>query len=102
MGSNVQSVPVTVSQSQDVQYITVALEDAAVKGDVNNDRSVDLDDTVLTLTHYAHIGAGFGSDLSETQLMAADVNEDGTADLTDASMILCYYAETSAGLDPQW
>ncbi|MBQ8688548.1 MAG: hypothetical protein IJ512_08425 [Ruminococcus sp.] len=102
LGNNIQSVPVTVAQSQEVQYISVTLEDAAVKGDVNNDGSVDLDDAVLTLTHYAHIGAGLSSDLSEAQLMSADVNVDGTADLTDASMILCYYAETSAGLSPQW
>lgn len=96
------AVTVNVAASQEVQNLVIVLEKSFTKGDVNENGSVDLDDTVLTLTHYAHIGAGLGSDLSESQLMAADVNEDGNADLTDASAIISCYAKTAAGLSPQW
>lgn len=102
LGSNTQFIPVTVSQSQDVQYVTAVLDSANIKGDVNGDDAVNISDATLMLTHYASTAAGLPSSLTEAQLSAGDTDVDSSITIADATAILRYYAEKAAGLDPAW
>ena len=102
LGSNTQFIPVTVSQSQDVQYMTVTLDPEYIKGDVNGDDAVNISDATIMLTHYAQTAAGLPLSLTDTQLKAGDTDGDSSITISDATAILRYYAEKAAGLDPAW
>jgi hypothetical protein len=67
----------------DGQLITANLFDPPVKGDLNGDRLVDVQDAVTAL----EIVVGL-ADASAVQLAAGDVNGDGRIDVTDVALIL--------------
>ncbi len=73
-----------------------------MKGDVNSDYLVDLDDAAVVLQAYAMSAAGLEYELSAEALAAGDINGNNRLDIDDASMILTYYARSAAGLDISW
>ncbi len=78
------------------QYETVEMYTNTLTGDADSSGTVDLDDAVLILQHYANTAAGISPASADTDLM--DVNGSGTVDLDDAVEVLTIYAETAAGL----
>ncbi len=83
-------------------------ERLSLKGDVNLDGVVDIDDGRLVLSYYANQSAGIdfsfheGSAENAEALINADVDGDGVVSLADARYILIYYAQYSAGLSAAW
>ncbi len=100
--ANPGTIPVTVTNSQQVQTLNIVLEKAGAKGDVNANSLIDISDATLVLTHYAQTAAGMGGSLSEAQLKAGDTDGDSSITISDATAILRYYAEKAAGLNPTW
>ncbi len=111
-------VSVTVNQSStfnvdldDVAFATVsggvtaspAPEQKPLKGDVNLDGAVSVDDAQLALRAYANRIAGNPTGLNAAQTKNADVNEDGELSVDDAQNILIYYVNnTVAGKVLTW
>ncbi len=79
-------------QSADAELVTV-------KGDVNGDGRVMIDDATAVLAIYAETAAGMET---SGNTAAADIDGNGSIDITDATAILTYYAQYSAGMDPDW
>ena len=100
--ANPGTIPVTVTNSQQVQTLNIVLEKAGAKGDVNANSLIDISDATLVLTHYAQTAAGMGGSLSEAQLKAGDTDGDSSITISDETAILRYYAEKAAGLNPTW
>lgn len=73
-----------------------------LKGDVNEDKTVDSSDASKVLAEYASTATGNPASLTSAQALAADVNEDSFVDSSDASKILAYYAEAATGGTPSW
>lgn len=98
------TIGIAADADGDGEYETaVAESEGRVRGDVNGDGSVDLDDASITLTIYAGKAAGLSLDaFTEDEIAAADVDGDGKPGLSDASAILTYYAGKAAGLEADW
>ena len=92
-----KTTTLTVTDSQEVQYLRLMLEDAPMRGDVNADKRIDAADAAAILVAAAAMGAGEASGLTETQETLADVNQDGVCDASDAAYILQYAAYAGAG-----
>ncbi len=92
-----KTTTLTVTDSQEVQYLRLMLEDAPMRGDVNADKRIDAADAAAILVAAAAMGAGEASGLTETQETLADVNQDGVCDASDAALILQYAAYAGAG-----
>lgn len=86
-----------VSQSQEVQYLTITLEESvkAMLGDLNNDGKITVSDAANTLSAYAQRQTTGDYGLTDESFTAADVNKDGAVTAIDASLILGYYAYTA-------
>ena len=93
--------------------LTITVEPAALRGDVNCDGSVDAADAQLTLQYYVTMLASgsvtddrtenlFGTPYIHTALEAADINTDGDVQADDAQRILKYYVERLAGKEAEW
>ncbi len=78
------------------------LPPAQIRGDVDGDEKVAVEDAVAALTEYARVSAALGAQLTPAQKAAADIDNDGTISVEDAVRILSYYARQSAGLDPSF
>ena len=74
----------------------------AVRGDVDDNGTVDSADASLVLAEYALYMTGKNTTFTSRQRDAADVNKDGAVDSSDASKILAYYADLSTGKTPSW
>lgn len=68
-----------------------------MRGDVNNDSSVDSSDASAVLVEYARIQTGGEALFTDVQKNAADINNDRSIDASDASEILAFYAYISTG-----
>ena len=67
-----------------------------MRGDVNADKEVSVEDAQLVLTAYTEATlSGNPMPLTLEQQGVADVNDDGEVDVSDAQFILIYYAETT-------
>ncbi len=88
---------ITVTDSKEIQYISLVLERVFQLGDVNLDGSIDANDATILLIAAAKAGAGLGSGLSDEQIAVADLNADGAYDANDATLILQYAALAGAG-----
>ncbi|MBQ8515895.1 MAG: D-alanyl-D-alanine carboxypeptidase [Ruminococcus sp.] len=75
---------------------------AALKGDVDQDGTITIQDATMALTEYARYAASLPSELDAGQLERADVDEDGLVTITDATYILTYYARQAASLSSSW
>lgn len=87
----------TVTDSTEVQYLQLVLENAPLLGDVNLDKEINAADASLLLVAAADLGAKGVSGLTADQETAADVNKDGAFDAVDASLILQYAAYIGTG-----
>ncbi len=92
-----KTTTLTVTNSKDVQYLRLMLEEAPLPGDVNSDRQVNAADAALLLRAASAIGSGGASGLTADQQNAADVNGDGTMNAMDAALILQYAAYVGSG-----
>ncbi|MBQ8724882.1 MAG: hypothetical protein IJY74_04330, partial [Oscillospiraceae bacterium] len=90
---------VTLSSGKTVNIQSADAELVTVKGDVNGDGKVTIDDATAVLSMYASKAAGMEA-AGNTE--AADVDGNGAVDITDATIILTYYAQYSAGMEPDW
>lgn len=73
-----------------------------LKGDVNEDGTVDINDAFLALSAYSAISAGKEMPLKDAAFLAADTDEDGEVTLDDAFRILSYYSLSAAGREADW
>ncbi|MBR5362249.1 MAG: hypothetical protein IK134_02840 [Oscillospiraceae bacterium] len=74
-----------------------------LRGDLDGDGKVSVEDAQLTLNAYAQTVAGMDSGLTETQKAAANVNGDKEVSVEDAQLILLYYVNnTLAGTAVTW
>lgn len=90
---------ITLTSGKVINIQSADAEFAEVKGDINGDGSVSIDDATAVLTMYAGIAAGMET---TGNTAAADVDGNGTVDIADAVAILTYYAQYSAGMNPDW
>ena len=89
---NLRAFDVESAQFSDVSAsATTGLLSANVRGDVNGDDSIGLEDAEFV---YRYINEAL--DMLELQLKAADVNRDMMVDTTDAALIYRYVNETLA------
>ena len=93
--SKVQSV--TVKDTQQIQYLTLVLEDVPLLGDVNSDKQINAADAALLLKAASLVGSGAASGLNADQEQSADVNGDGVYNASDAALILQYAAYAGSG-----
>ena len=76
---------------------------SSIKGDLNSDGAVSVEDAQLALIAYVQTMAGLESGLTEQQIKAADINEDNTVSVEDAQLILIYYvSNTISGQNVTW
>ncbi len=92
-----KTTTITVTDSKEVQYVQLVLEDAFLLGDVNLDKQVNAADASLVLVAAANLGAEGVSGLTTEQETAADVNGDDAFDAVDASCILQYATYVGTG-----
>ncbi len=76
--------------------------DGYIKGDLNADNQITIQDAADCLNAYANVAVGNESGLTEAQEVAADIDEDGAVTILDAYYILRYYAEHAVGNDITW
>lgn len=82
--------------------LLVYANETCMKGDVDENGTVDTMDAYLTLLNHAMESAGYSTYVNLSQAAAADVDENGKINTTDAYYILLYYAMISAGYTVQW
>ena len=73
-----------------------------LKGDYNDDKTVNSSDASAILALYAQESSGVTVEISKDVFVSADVNGDDVINSSDASAILAYYAKISAGGDEVW
>lgn len=89
----------TYAQQNNLNFAAIG----PVRGDVNGDKQVSIEDAQIALTDYTETVAGNKSTLSEQQIQAADINEDSKIDVVDAQLILTYYVQnTVVGQPVSW
>lgn len=85
------------SWSAHVFYVTVS---ESVKGDIDGDGKIGIEDASLILKIYAQNASGI--DTLANNNTATDINGDGKTDIADATCVLNYYAYNAAGLSFTW
>ena len=84
-------------------FAVIGSEPDVLRGDVNLDNEITVEDAQIALISYTEKFAGNEIDLTEDQLKAADVNLDGSLTVEDAQYILIYYTERKvAGKEITW
>lgn len=81
---------------------TTTTATTSMRGDLDGDKNVTIQDAYTALLAYSKASAGLSSGLTQAQTTAADVDKDGKLTIQDAYKILLYYSKTSAGLTPSW
>ena len=92
-----KTTTLTVTDSQEVQYLQLVLEKAALLGDVDENGTVNAADAALLLKAASLAGSGAASGLNADQEQSADVNGDGVYNASDAALILQYAAYAGSG-----
>lgn len=82
----------SIAHDDSVRYFKV--------GDLDNNGSIDIQDSYQTLLAYAKRSAGLDMELTVAQSVAADFDNDGTISIQDAYQILLTYARIAVGLNP--
>lgn len=98
------AAPVTTTiPTETTPVVTTSAAPVPLRGDVNGDGEVSVDDAQLTLKAYTERIAGNNMKLTAEQIKSADVNSDGEISVDDAQNILKYYTKKSvAGKDITW
>lgn len=87
----------------ETKAVTTAPVTQYIRGDLNGNGTVGVDDAQAALIAYTEQFAGNDSGLNAVQMKAADVNGDGALTVEDAQFILIYYTEnTVAGKSLTW
>ena len=88
----------TVYQAYQFQQVS------GLKGDVDEDGMVSVNDAVMLLTYYAKSSAGLqpNKDATYQSIFNGDIDGDKLISVNDAVAVLTYYAKSSAGLKPDW
>ncbi len=81
---------------------TISLSVDLMKGDIDENGSVEIGDAYMALMEYANVAAGLAASFNGRETWAADVDENSTVDISDASYILQYYAAAAAGNTVTW
>ncbi len=77
--------------------------EVALRGDIDRNNKVEVEDAMLALKNYVNDVAGITEPfLTDTQKQIADVDGEEGASLKDAVYILRYYTNSIAGLNPKW
>ncbi len=92
-----KTTTLTVTDSQEVQYLQLVLEKASLLGDVDENGTVNAADAALLLKAASLVGSGGASGLNADQEKSADVNGDGVYNASDAALILQYAAYVGSG-----
>lgn len=92
-----KTAEITITDSQETEYIRLVLGGGIFYGDVDQNDSINAADAALVLQAASAIGSGGVSGLTADQETAADVNRDGTFDAVDAALILQYAAYIGSG-----
>ncbi len=92
-----KTTTLTVTNSQEVQYLQLMLERDYSLGDVNLDGNVNAMDASVLLIAAAKRGAGLETGLTDVQVQAAELNADGVYNAKDAALILQFAAYAAAG-----
>ena len=92
-----KTTTLTVTDSQEVQYLQLMLEKAALLGDVDENGTVNAADAALLLKAASLAGSGGASGLNADQEQSSDVNGDGVYNASDAALILQYAAYAGSG-----
>ena len=78
-------------------------EPEPLRGDVDGNGEVSVDDAQRTLLEYVRIMAGLTGNFSDVQKRAGDINGDDQISVDDAQMILLYYVNnTLSGKKVTW
>lgn len=86
-----------------VTTLTDVVSTSLMRGDLNNDSTVDVTDAMLTLNAYVDESIlGLATPLTDAQFQAADVDYTGAVDISDAMYILNYYTIGLIGETPDW
>lgn len=97
------STETTTVPTETTPIVTTSAPAEVLRGDVNLDNEITVEDAQIALISYTEKFAGNEIDLTEDQLKAADVNGDGNLTVEDAQYILIYYTErTVAGKETTW
>ncbi len=101
------TAPVTTTAAASVTtkhaVTTTASAPSLLRGDVNGDNIVSVDDAQLTLKAYTERIAGNDMKLTDEQIKAADIDGNGEISVEDAQWLLKYYTENYvAGKDITW
>ena len=92
----------TFADENDIPYRLVTQSDL-LRGDINDDGLVSVEDAQLALVEYVSGMAGLKSSLTAAQRMAGDINGDRMVTVEDAQTILLYYVSNSlAGIPTSW
>ncbi len=102
-----------VTDSIVLKNFTITVEPDALRGDVNCDGEISVDDAQSTLLYYtvmlskknpddSALAEIFGTPFIHTAQEAADVSTNGEISLDDAQSILAYYTAKLAGKTPDW
>ena len=96
---------VTTTESTAATEVTVPVPQQPdyLRGDVDNNGTVDVADAQITLNAYTQIMTNKSHGLTEAEYKAANVNYDEELSVTDAQLILQYYTKISlAEQDVTW
>ena len=93
----------TTIPTETMPAVTTTAAPAPLRGDVNGDDTVSVDDAQLTLKAYTNRIAGNDMKLTAEQIKAADVDGNGEISVEDAQWLLKYYTEKNvAGKAVTW
>ena len=94
---------ITTAETTTATRETAPPEQAYLRGDLNHDGAVGVEDAQLALLEYVNAISGLESGLTEAQKRAGDVNGDGAVSVEDAQAILLYYvSNTLSGGNAAW
>ena len=88
------------AQENDIPF--ESLGSVSLKGDIDGNGAIELDDAQLALAAYTNQLAHKPSGLTAEQETTADVTGDGEVTVDDAQAILQFYTETLAHKNPTW
>ena len=96
------TVTTTAEATTETAVMTTAepAQAAFLRGDVDDNGTVDVTDAQLTLAAYARRIAGKPLGLTDSQFRAANVNLDEQLSVEDAQFILKYYARNTVAKNP--
>lgn len=81
----------------------ITLQTPFIKGDIDENGTVDSIDASAVLTYYSQVQTGsIKEELTDVQISKADINNDNVIDAIDAAGILTYYAMISSGSSGDW